>query len=68
MVNDMASSNNPPVYLTQELKEFLVQNCDSNISVGLQALSGMQSRDLAERMVGLIEKFRALKKAVKESM
>ena len=62
-------SNGPaPVVLTTEQKEFLVLNCDNNIALGLNALQNMQDRDLIEQMVGLLEQFKGIKKAVQESM
>lgn len=63
-------SNNPPykvVELTKEQYEFLLDNCDTNISMGLEALPAMQSNESIQRIVDLIEQFKSVKKALKDA-
>lgn len=59
------TGNNPPVIieLDAEMVEFLLQNCHSNITMGLDMLQNkmVRSRDLMERLVDNIEKFKKLK-------
>lgn len=64
-----SGSNNPPVIveLTPELADFVIENCDSNLAMGFNVLQGTQSRDVAERVVVLVEKFKALKAAVERA-
>jgi hypothetical protein len=58
----LGKSNNPPVILElpKELAEFIVTNCDANITFALQFLQQLKSRDLQEQMVANIEKFKQL--------
>lgn len=62
-------SNNPPllVELTPELAEFLLENCESNLAFGIQALPTLTSQDLQEQMVTQLENFKALRAAVKKA-
>lgn len=59
------TGNNPPVIieLDAEMVEFLLQNCHSNMTMGLDMLQNkmVRSRDLMERLVDNIEKFKKLK-------
>lgn len=64
-------SNNPPeviVELTLEQAEFLVCNCDSNIGFGLGAMESLQEEANLRKLVGLMEQFKAIKKAVQKGM
>ena len=60
-------SNNPPysqVNLTKELHDFLLENIDANMTLGLASMQMIRSRDNAEKLVAMLEKFKALKKAL----
>ena len=62
-------SNNPPIVveLTPELADFLLDNCEANIEFGLKAMSTMESRDLIEKLIENMEKFKSLRQAVKDA-
>lgn len=62
----MADTNNPPllVEMSPELAEFVLANCESNLTFGIQALGTLTSRDLQEQMVTQLEHFKALRAAV----
>lgn len=61
-------SNNPPyrvVELDKETYEFIIANCDQNITFGLNALQNPAfSRPTLEKLVDVMEKFKAVKKAL----
>lgn len=60
-------SNNPPdklVSLTKAQWEFLISNCDSNIAFGLANLQNVTNRSTAEKLVEMLEQFKAVKKAL----
>ncbi len=59
-------SNNPPVTieLSAELADFVVENCEANMEFGLKSLQMLTSRDLQERLVANMERFKALREAV----
>lgn len=62
-------SNNPPhavVELDEKTFNFIIKNCDNNITVGLDTLMKLHSRDLQESMIELIEEFKALKAIVQK--
>lgn len=64
-------SNHPPevtVELTRELAEFVVENCDSNLVLGLQLTQSLQDRDKLEQLVALNDRFKKLKDAVKKGL
>ena len=61
----MAKSNNPPhviIELTKEEYDFLIENCESNISLSLSVLNGLKSRSQAQKIVELLEKFKNIRK------
>lgn len=53
------------VALEEDLVQMMKEHCDVNIKMGLMALPNM-SREGAEEMVELIEKFRRLRKRLEE--
>lgn len=56
-------SNNGPyvlVPLSKEEFEFLRHNCNTNIAQGLSFLPMVSSRASAEKLVGMIENFKAI--------
>lgn len=55
------------VELPAELAEFLLANCEANLTFGLQALPTLTSRDLQEQMVTQIENFKAVRAAIKKA-
>lgn len=64
-------SNNPPfrtVELTEEQYNFLLNNCDANIAMGLQSLQAMESKDLIVQMVGIIDQFKSVRDTLKRSV
>lgn len=64
-------SNDPPeviIGMSRELAKFLIENCDSNISVGLSSLQLTTSKENAERLVKMIEQFKELKQATEKGM
>lgn len=64
------NTNNPPfkiVALTQEQYEFLLNNCDVNIEFGLKSLQMLETKEAIEKMVVLMESFKAVKKSLKEA-
>ncbi len=68
-------TNNPPyvsLELTQEQAEFLLKNCNSNLTLGLQLVMACKSREQAEKFIQFNENFKAirtmlLKQGVKET-
>lgn len=58
-------SNNPPyaeLQLTQEEHEFLLRNCDSNITYALNTIQhGNLQRATVEKLVAQMEQFKAVK-------
>lgn len=64
-------SNNPPevmIGVSRELAEFIIENSESNLVFGLKALDTLTSRDLQEKMVAQMEKFKALRDAAKKGL
>ena len=62
-------SNNPPEVLvgfTREQVAFLIRNCDANLTTGLVLLDQTNSRSAAAGLIGIIEKLKAIKKALEE--
>lgn len=61
-------SNNAPdivLELTNEQAAFLMENCDSNITFGLNAMmTGELERSSLEKLVELSEKFKGIRKAL----
>lgn len=66
--------NNPPdetvmLVLTKDEAAFLMENCESNIQMGLKVLAGVQagswSREVAEKTVALMEQFRPIRDKLK---
>lgn len=68
------SNSNGMVFieLPLELAEFLVNNCNSNIEMGLKLLDPLGPVDLqrpqAEDVVGMMEKFKIIKGATERAM
>jgi hypothetical protein len=67
-------SNNGPyvmVPLTKEQFDFLLDNCDTNMGMGLgillQVRAGVMSRSAAEKTVALVEQFKGVKQALKQA-
>lgn len=60
----MNISNNPPVILelTKEEAAFLKENCSSNIAVGLEVLTTLERRSSQEKIIHMMEMFKAIKK------
>jgi hypothetical protein len=58
-------SNNPPdviLELTKQQAEFLLKNCNSNITMGLKLIDMPDvSRGTLERAVALMEEFKAIR-------
>lgn len=65
----MSGHNNPPVIVefTQDQAEFIIKNCDSNINFSLALLQAGLSRPESEKLVSLIENFKAIKEAVEDA-
>lgn len=65
-------SNNPPevvLKISRELAEFIVENCDSNIVFGLNAIQHMDlPRPKVEQLVANMEQFKALRAAAKAGL
>jgi hypothetical protein len=60
----MKTSNNPPVVLEldSEIVDFLVENCEANISLALRILDNRSSsRETLEKVVNMTEKFKKLR-------
>lgn len=58
-------SNNPPdvvLELTQKQAEFLLNNCDANIRLGLMMLQQGGTREQVEKLVEMNESFKEIKK------
>jgi len=54
------------IELDPELVEFLIVNCEANMTLGLAALQKV-SRETAEKLVTNIENFKRIKKAAEEA-
>lgn len=65
----MKGHNNPPVTieLSAELFEFLTDNCEANLEYGLKTLRMIHSQDLLEKQVAQMEKFKELRKILKDA-
>lgn len=69
----MVLSNNPPkaiIELDKEMTTFVLDNCESNLRLGVILLQNMMDTDNragAEKVVELIEKFKKLKKIVEKA-
>lgn len=69
----MNKHNNPPLLVEMDasLARFVIENCDANISIGLNTLQmvmqGALSREAGEKTVALMENFKAVKKAVEKA-
>ena len=63
-------TRNAPILIevSPELAAFILENCESNLGMGIQILSNLTSRDLQEKMVATIENFRALQAATKAAL
>ena len=64
MTNPTQQSNGPPVIveLTQEEAKFLIDNCESNIIMGLQALqTTLTSKDLMKKVINLNDCFKTIR-------
>lgn len=60
------------VPLTKEQFDFLLDNCDTNMGMGLgillqQAQAGVMSRSAAEKTVALVEQFKGVKQTLKQA-
>lgn len=67
----MSNTNNPPevvIELPREVAQFLLDNCDVNIGFGLAQLQTFENRASAEKMVALLENFKAVKAAVTKGL
>lgn len=69
--------HNKPVVtiaLPLELAQFLIENCEANMGTALSVLSTFQSRlfepdrEQVEKVVALIENFKAIRKATAEAV
>lgn len=62
--------NNPPVMieLPREIAEFIIENCDSNLRLGIQLLDKSENEIQGRKIVRLIENFRTLKTIVEKAM
>jgi hypothetical protein len=64
-------SNNPPevvIHLTREQAEFLLKNCDANLTLSIGLLDGVSDRSIAERIVKVVEAFKTIKEATKRGL
>lgn len=58
-------SNNPPAVsleLTQEQAQFLMDNCDANLRIGIGAVMTCTTREQAEPWINLNEQFHAIRR------
>ncbi len=63
-------SNRPPyavVELTQEQYDFLMRNCESNMTMALGLLTTTTSRTQAEKIVALNEQFKDIRETLKRA-
>lgn len=63
-------SNQPPVILelSRPLAEFLLNNCDSNLTYSLQILGKLSSRTHQEKLVAQMENFKAVRALLQKEM
>ncbi len=64
-------SNNPPevvVHFTRAQAEFVLKNCETNMVFALEAIQKMEQRDTQEKLVALLEEFKAVKQAVEKGI
>ena len=64
----MGGSNNPPdvfLELTMDQAKFLLENCDKNISLGLSLVMQTESREIAEKIVEVNEKFKEIREKLR---
>ena len=64
------SKNSPYLLLplTQEQTEFIIKNCDANISFALSQLQSLDNIELCHKLVDQMEKFKELKNLVEKEM
>jgi hypothetical protein len=58
------TTNKPPaaiLELNQEQAELMMTNCNSNLTLGLQLLNGVKSRENAEKLVKFNEFFKTIR-------
>ncbi len=63
--------NNPPAVileLTQEEATFILDNCESNIAMGLNLLQASTSEATARKVVDMMENFKTIRAKVQKGM
>lgn len=61
-------SNNPPdvvLELTKEQAKFLLENCDSNITLALGLMMEVRDRSSAEMLISMNEQFKTIREKLK---
>jgi hypothetical protein len=56
------------IELPREIAEFIIENCDSNLRLGIQLLDKSENEIQGRKIVRLIENFRTLKTIVEKAM